>query len=79
MLYLPDKVIFRKKSKEWKVEVISISVAIPRKWNVSFSCFWKFGPLDRFDSLRKEIRGQKESRQMKISKASEGREPIRHR
>lgn len=40
------------------------------KWNVPFSCFWKFRPLDRLDLLREEIRGQKESRQMKISIAA---------
>lgn len=43
---------------------------IRRKWNVPFSCFWKFRPLDRLDSLREEIKGQKESRQMKISIAA---------
>lgn len=43
---------------------------IRRKWNVPFSCFWKFRPLDCLDSLREEIRGQKESRQMKISIAA---------
>lgn len=33
---------------------------IRRKWNISFSCFWKFRPLDRcLGSLRKEIRSQK--------------------
>lgn len=43
---------------------------IRRKWKVLFSCFWKFWPLDRLGSLRKEIRSQKESRQMKISIAA---------